>query len=60
MKRYRRETFWRFRNPVCLAVGIIGFLLYFEVSYLEIGIAVIGAWGVSGGMGLNIEKGDKD
>ncbi len=60
MKRYRRETFWHFINPVCLAIGIIGFLLYFEVSYLEIGIAGLGAWGVSGGMGLNIEKEDKD
>ena len=60
MKRYRRETFWHFINPVCLAIGIIGFLLYFEVSYIEIGIAGFGAWGVSGAMGLEIEKKDKD
>ncbi len=60
MKRYRRETFWHFINPVCLAVGIIGFLLYFEVSYLEIGITGLGAWGVSGAMGLDIEKRDND
>ena len=60
MKRYRRETFWHFINPVCLAVGIIGFLLYFEVSYLKIGITGLGAWGVSGSMGLNIEKEDKN
>lgn len=59
MKRYRRETFWHFINPVCLAVGIIGFLLYFEVSYLEIGIAGIGAWSVTGIMGFNIEKQDE-
>ena len=60
MKRYRREIFWHFINPVCLAVGIIGFLLYFEVSYLEIGITGFGAWGVSGAMGLDIEKRDND
>ena len=60
MKRYRRETFWHFINPVCLAVSIVGFLLYFEVSYLEIAISGLGAWGVSGAIGLNVEKEDKD
>ena len=60
MKKFRRETFWHFINPVCLAVGIIGMLLYFEVSYLEIGIYGFGAWGVSGLMGLEIEKKDKE
>jgi len=60
MKRYRRETFWHFINPVCLAVCTIGFLLYFEVSYLEIGMIGLGAWGVFGAMGLNLEKEDND
>ena len=60
MKRYRRETFWHFINPVCLALSIVGFLLYFGVSYLKIGISGLGAWGVSGAIGLNIEKEDKD
>ena len=60
MKKYRRESFWHFINPVCLAVGIIGFLLYFEVSYLEMGITGFGAWGVSGAMGLELEKEEKD
>ena len=60
MKKYRRESFWHFINPVCLAVGIIGFLLYFEVGYLEIGMTGLGAWGVSGAMGLELEKKDKD
>ena len=57
MKKFRRETFWHFINPVCLAVGIIGMLL---VSYLEIGMIGFGAWGVSGLMGLEIEKKDKE
>jgi len=43
MKKYRRETFWHFINPVCLAVGIIGILLHFEVSYLVIGMIGFGA-----------------
>ena len=60
MKRYRGETFWHFINPVRLAVRIVGFLLYFEVSYLEIAISGLSAWGVSGAIGLNIEKEDKD
>ena len=60
MKRYRRESFWHFINPVCLAVGLIGILLYFEVGYLEIGFTGLGAWGVSGAMGLELEKKDKD
>ena len=60
MKKYRRESFWHFINPVCLAVGIIGFLLYFEVGYLEIGMTGIGAWGATGLMGLYLEKKDKD
>lgn len=60
MKKYRRESFWHFINPVCLAVGIIGFLLYFDVGYLEIGMTGIGAWAVSGAMGLELEKKDKD
>ena len=60
MKKYRRESFWHFINPVCLAVGIIGFLLYFEVGYLEIGMTGIGAWSVTGIIGLEKEKKEKD
>ena len=45
---------------MCLAVGIIGILLHFEVSYLAIGMTGFGAWGVTGLMALDIEKKDKD
>ena len=45
---------------MCLAVGIIGILLHFEVSYLVIGMIGFGAWGVTGSMGLEIEKKDKE
>ena len=60
MNKYRRESFWHYFNPVCLAVGIIGTLLHFEVSYLAIGMGGMGLWGASGLMGLDLEKEDKD
>ena len=55
-EKFRRESFAHFINPVCLAVGIIGFLLHFEVNYLNIGAIGIGAWGVTGLISLKIEK----
>ena len=45
-EKFRRESFAHFINPVCLALGIIGFLLHFEVNFLNIGAIGIGAWGV--------------
>jgi len=55
-EKFRRESFAHFINPVCLAVGIIGFLLHFEVNCLNIGAIGIGAWGVTGLISLKIEK----
>ena len=60
MEKFRRETFWHFINPVCLAIGVIGFLLHFEVGYLEIGMTGIGAWSVTGIIGLEKEKEKKE
>ena len=59
MEKFRRETFWHFINPVCLAIGVIGFLLHFEVGYLEIGMTGIGAWSLTGIIGLEKEKKEK-
>ncbi|MBL6647244.1 MAG: hypothetical protein ISP68_04735 [Flavobacteriaceae bacterium] len=42
------NTFYQFINPVCLALGIFGFCLYFEVDYLTMGMTGIGLWGVTG------------
>tara|TARA_B100001057_G_C22489707_1_gene809761 strand:- start:301 stop:480 length:180 start_codon:yes stop_codon:yes gene_type:complete len=55
-EKFRRESFVHFINPVCLALGIIGLLLHFEVNYLNIGAIGIGAWGVTGLISLKIEK----
>ena len=55
-EKFRRESFAHFINPLCLALGIIGFLLYFEVNFLNIGAIGIGAWGVTGLISLKIEK----
>ncbi len=55
-EKFRRESFAHFINPVCLALGIIGFLLHFEVNFLNIGAIGIGAWGVTGLISLKIEK----
>ena len=55
-EKFRKDSFAHFINPVCLALGIIGFLLHFEVNYLNIGAIGIGAWGVTGLISLKIEK----
>ena len=46
IKKSAGDSFWKFINPVCLAVGIIGFLLHFEVEYFAIGITGMFFWGV--------------
>ena len=56
MKKFVRDTFWHFVNPVCLAIGIIGILLHFEVPYLYIGIYGLGFWGFTGLQAREIDK----
>ena len=50
------NTFYEYVNPVCLSIGIIGFLLYFEVDYLEIGMIGLGLWGVTGALDIEAKK----
>ena len=51
------EPFPIYASPTILAIGIMGFLLYFEVDYLDIGFSALGLWGV---VGLwNIERNKK-
>ena len=43
-----KEPFLIYASPAILAIGIMGFLLYFEVDYLDIGFSALGIWGVVG------------
>ena len=52
-----KEPFLIYASPAILAIGIMGFLLYFEVDYLDIGFTALGFGGV---VGLwNIERNKK-
>ena len=52
-----KEPFLIYASPAVLAICIMGFLLYFEVDYLEIGFSALGLWSV---IGLwNIERNKK-
>ena len=52
-----KEPFLIYASPAILAIGIMGFLLYFEADYLDIGFSALGLWGV---VGLwNIERNKK-
>ena len=50
------NTFYEYVNPVCLSIGIIGFLLYFEVDHIEIGMIGLGLWGVTGALDIEAKK----
>ena len=43
-----KEPFLIYASPAILAIAIMGFLLYFEVDYLDIGFSAIGLWAVIG------------
>tara|TARA_B100001057_G_scaffold452612_1_gene496690 strand:- start:4393 stop:4566 length:174 start_codon:yes stop_codon:yes gene_type:complete len=51
-----KEPFLIYASPAILAIGIMGFLLYFEVDYLEIGFSALGLWGVVGLWNLERNK----
>ena len=52
-----KEHFLIYASPAILAIAIMGFLLYFEVDYLDIGFSAIGLWAVIGIW--NIERNKK-
>ena len=51
-----KEPFLIYASPAILAIGIMGFLLYFEVNYLDIGFSALGLWGVVGIWNLERNK----
>ena len=56
MIKKKENTFYEYVNPICLSIGIIGFLLYFGVDYFEIGIYGLGLWGVTGALDIEAKK----
>ena len=53
-----KEPFLIYASPAIFAIAIMGFLLYFEVDYLDIGFTALGLWAV---IGLwNIERNKKN
>ena len=56
LKSKEKATFYQYINPVCLAVGIVGICLYFEVDYIEMAITGMGLWGVTGLLHMNAQK----
>ena len=51
-----KEPFLIYASLAILAIGIMGFLLYFEVDYLDIGFSALGLWGVVGLWNLERNK----
>ena len=51
-----KEPFLIYSSLAILAIGIMGFLLYFEVDYLDIGFSALGLWGVVGLWNLERNK----
>jgi hypothetical protein len=54
--KQNENTFYDYVNPICLSIGIIGFLLYFGVDYFEIRITGLGLWGGTGALGIEAKK----
>ena len=59
MKYEEKHTFYAYLNPICAATSIMGFLLYLEVDYLDIGIYGLGLWGITGLLHMQASKKNK-
>ena len=51
-----KEPFLIYASPAILAIAIMGFLLHFEVDYLDIGFYALGLWAVIGIWNLERNK----
>ena len=54
MKYEEKHTFYAYLNPICAALGIMGFLLYFEI-----GMYGLGLWGITGALHMHESKKNK-
>lgn len=50
-----KDTFYHYINPVCLAVGVLGLALHFDMDMLDVGMWSLGGWAVTGILGLQKE-----
>lgn len=50
-----KDTFYHYINPVCLAVGVLGLALHFDMDMLDVGMWGLGGWAVTGSLGLQKE-----
>ena len=55
-----KHTFYHYINSACLAVGVMGLLIHFEVSPLQFGLAGLLLWSVTGILGMEAEKKAKE
>tara|TARA_B100001057_G_scaffold139099_1_gene138760 strand:- start:183 stop:359 length:177 start_codon:yes stop_codon:yes gene_type:complete len=56
MREKEKITGWQYINPVCLAVSVVGLMLYLEVDYLDMAVTGIGLWGVTGLLNIAAQK----
>tara|TARA_Y100001958_G_C21171993_1_gene503584 strand:- start:414 stop:593 length:180 start_codon:yes stop_codon:yes gene_type:complete len=56
MNKFNLIEFYQFINPVALAVGIVGFCLWLDIDYLDMGMYGLGLWGVTGALHLDAQK----
>lgn len=56
MNKFNLTEFYQFINPVALAVGIVGFCLWLDIDYLDMGMYGLGLWGVTGALHLDAQK----
>ena len=52
----KMNKLYEYLNPICLSIGIIGFLLYFEIDYFEFGMIGLSLWGVTGVIDIEVKK----
>ena len=45
------NTFYEYLNPICFSIGVIGFLLYFEIGMIGLGL-----WGFTGALDIEAQK----
>mgnify|MGYP000110623867 CR=1 FL=1 len=56
LKSKEKDTIYPFLMSTCLAVGVVGICLYFEVDYLDMAAYGVGLWGLFGLLNMDAIK----